>query len=227
MLRILLLCGLSVAAYAPLSGETMVPLDLRFARISLANGRVLKNAALTSINRETGLVYVMEDRKLRAYPSAIFPGFITDEIDARLAEYPTRPTTPRESAPAQETVPATPPAAPAPIGSPEANAAQAAAIEDAVLAKAQQAALRHFRYGSRNGSGYSTMTNGDVDLDPPTTVSGWPHRYRVKGTVYFSFYDSVGETFQNRRRGVEVIVEAPSPRKVKVLEVKTDWSPSR
>ena len=71
------------------------------------------------------------------------------------------------------------------------------------------------------------MTNGEVELDAPETVPGWPNRYRVKGTVYFSFYDSVGETFQNRTRGVEVILEAPRPRSVKVIEVNTDWTPGR
>jgi len=71
------------------------------------------------------------------------------------------------------------------------------------------------------------MTNGEVDLGRPTPIPGWSNRYRVEGTVYFSFYDSVGETFQNRQRGVEVIVEAPNPNDVTVLEVNTDWTPRR
>ncbi len=225
-LPLALLLGCLITPTAP--ADDMVPLDLRFARISLANGRILNNAALTGFNRDSDLIYVMEDRKLKPYPAALFPGFVTEQINVRLAEYPdtsgtvTAPTAP----PAKSTAP---PAKPDrdPIGSPEDNAARDAAIADAVAAKAQTAALRHFRYNQRLGSGYATMTNGDAELDQPTPVRGWPHRYRVEGIVYLSFYDSVGETFQNRRRGVEVIVEAPTPRDVKVLEVNTNWNPSR
>lgn len=226
---VLLVVLLGLGSGSTLHANAMVPLDFRFVRIDLANGRILKNAALTGFNRESELIYVMEDRKLKPYPAALFPGFVRDQIDARLAEYP---DTSDESAAADRkdsTAPSAqkPEATRPPIGSPEANAINQAEIEDAVMRKAETAALRHFRYGSRNGSGYSTMTNGDVDLDMPEAVPGWSNRYRVKGTVYFSLYDSVGETFSNRRRGVEVIVEAKSSRSIKVLEVKTDWTPNR
>lgn len=218
---------LAALTAAPVAADDMVPLDLRFARINLANGRILNDAALTGFNRDSDLIYVMEDRKLKPYPAALFPGFVTDQINVRLAEYPDTSSTAK--VPAAPATKSSTPAKPEgdPIGSPEDNAARDAAIADAVAAKAQTAALRHFRYNQSTGSGYATMTNGEADLDQPTPVRGWPHRYRVEGIVYFSFYDSVGETFQNRRRGIEVIVEAPSPRDVKVLEVNTEWTPSR
>jgi len=219
---------LGISPVAMIQATDMVPLDFRFVRIDLANGRILKNAALTGFNRESELIYVMEDRKLKPYPAALFPGFVRDQIDDRLAEYPdTSGKTESTSAARPEAPPdREPESSRPPIGSPEAHAINQEQIESAVSAKAQTAALRHFRYGSRNGSGYSTMTNGDVDLDPPVGIKGWPHRYRVEGTVYFSLYDSVGETFSNRVRGVEVIVEAKSPRHVKVIEVNTDWTPN-
>ncbi len=211
----------------PVHAVDMVPLDLRFARVNLANGRILENAALTGFNRESELIYVMEDRKLKPYPAALFPGFVRDEIDSRLAEYPdTSDRAAREEGLERDTAEeVNPQSTPQPIGSPEANAATRAAIAEAVSAKAERAALRHFRYSSRNGSGYSTMTNGEVELDEPAAIPGWPDRYRVEGIAYFSIYDSVGESFQNRRRGVEIIVEAKSPRNVKVLDVTTDWTP--
>lgn len=229
-LRICLILLMGTLFASATRAQDMVPLDLRFARINLVNGRILKDAALTGFNRESELIYVMEDRKLKPYPAALFPGFVTDQIEVRLAEYPD--TSEKSRTPSKTVAPPTQasksePPARAPIGSPEDNAAVREAIEDAVAAKAQTAALRHFRYDSRNGSGYTTMTNGDVELGRPTPVKGWTHRYRVEGTVYFSFYDSVGETFQNRRRGIEVIIEAPSPRHVEVLEVNTDWTPKR
>lgn len=225
--RLILAFVLGIAVPSLLRADDMVPLDLRFARISLATGRILENAALTGFNRDSDLIYVMEDRKLKPYPAAIFPGFVIDQIAARLAEYPDTSDEAKPAARPERATAKREKTERAPIGSPEDNAARDAAIEDAVAAKARTAALRHFRYNERTGSGYATMTNGEVDLDPPSQIKGWTHRYRVEGTVYFSFYDSVGETFQNRRRGVEVIVEAPTPRNVKVLEVNTDWTPRR
>lgn len=223
-LALIVLCAALITA--PLAADDMVLLDLRFARINLANGRTLNDAALTGFNRDSDLIYVMEDRQLKPYPAALFPGFVIDQIAVRLAEYPDSSGDPPEPAPTAPAAPSPPPERD-PIGSPADNAARAAAIEDAIATKARTAALRHFRYAPRMGSGYATMTTGDVDLDQPTAVRGWPHRYRVEGTVYLSFYDSVGSTFQNRRRGVEVIVEAPNPREVRVLEVNTDWTPNR
>lgn len=227
-LRLTLGVLLAALITAPLTADDMVLLDLRFARINLANGRILENAALTGFNRDSDLIYVMEDRKLRPYPAALFPGFVTDQIAARVAEYPDTSGTVDNQPEAERAVTPPPPPPPrAPVGSPEDNAARAAAIAAAVTTKAETAALRHFRYNRRTGSGYTTMTNGEVDLGRPTPIPGWSNRYRVEGTVYFSFYDSVGETFQNRQRGVEVIVEAPNPNDVTVLEVNTDWTPRR
>jgi hypothetical protein len=138
-----------------------------------------------------------------------------------LKEYPAQTSS---SQPAPRSHPRGEPSPPSrsdPIGSPERNAADRAAIEAAV------AALRHFRYGPRTGSGYTTTTQSEVELDGPTPIPGWPGRYRVEGIAYYSYYDSVGTTYNNRRRGVEVIVEAKSPSRVKVLEVNTDWTPNR
>ena len=76
------------------------PLNLSYQRINLTNGRVLKDVTLNSINRETGLIYVLDDRRLRPYPLALFPRFVTDRINALAAEHP--PAKPRENSPANE-----------------------------------------------------------------------------------------------------------------------------
>ncbi len=126
---------------------------------------------------------------------------ITDRVSDRLAEYPkaeqktssietsTRPRQDRSEG------------AHSPIGSPERNAADRAAIEAAVTSKTEAAANRHFRYGQRSGSGYTATTSSEVDLDSPVAIPGCPGCYRVKGIAYDSYYDSVGTTFHNRRRG--------------------------
>ncbi|MBT5901033.1 MAG: hypothetical protein HOH58_02875 [Opitutaceae bacterium] len=207
--------------------QDMVPLNLRFERVNLSNGRVLKDAALTSINRGSDLVYVLENRKLKPYPRALFPGFVTARIADQLEEYPAPKSSSERKPSTYARVSPSSQSKSDPIGSPERNAADRAAIEAAVAAKAESAALRHFRYGQRTGSGYTTTTQSEVELGGPQPIPGWPGRYRVEGTAYYSYYESVGTTFNNRRRGVEVIVEAQSPSRVKVLEVNTDWTPNR
>ena len=203
VIRFAILLFLQVGALVG-QAQDMVPLNLRFERVNLSNGRVLKNATLTSINRGSDLVYVLEDRELKPYLRALFPGFVTSRIDNRLKEYPA-PKSSSQSKPrsADRSEPSTPSRS-NPIGSPERNAADRAAIEAAVAAKAESDALRHFRCGPRTGSGYTTTTQSEVELDGPEAIPGWPGRYRV-----------------------EVIVEAKSPSRVKVLEVNIDWTPSR
>ena len=98
---------------------------------------------------------------------------------------------------------------------------------EAVAAKAQQAALNHLRYKIKTGSGYTTVTDADLDLNPPESVAGWPNRYRVTGDGYYSYYESVGGAFHRRARGVEVLLEATSPTRIKVLEINTTWGALR
>lgn len=126
--RIAILLLLLVGARGGNAQDT-VPLNLHFERVNLSNGRVLKDAALTSFNRGSNLVYVLEDRKLKPYPRALFPGFVTARIDDRLKEYPAQTSS---SQPAPRSHPRGEPSPPSrsdPIGSPERNAADRAAIE--------------------------------------------------------------------------------------------------
>lgn len=220
----LLTLSLAVFLSGLLHADALVPLKLSYHRITLSNGRILKDVTLNGFNRESGLIYVYEDRRLKPYPALLFPTFVQDAIARRTAEVPP----PRESEnPSDETeTAATTPAipTPAPIGSPEANAATRAAINQAVLAKAESAALNHLRYRIRIGSGYATVTDAAIELNPPEAVPGWTHRYRVKGDGFYAYYESVGGVFQRRTRALEILLEAPSPEQVKVLSIDTLWS---
>ena len=211
---------------APLHAD-VVPLKLSYARIGLSNGRVLKNATLNSINRESGLVYVLENERLRPYPATLFPGFVTDAIAQRTAEYPKPTTKSPKPARSHERERVEPAPRPAPENSATEAAARQAAIENAVARKAEQAARNHLRFRQDNGSDYTTVTAAELDLDPPEPVPGWTHRYRVRGNGYTNFYESVGGVFRNRVRGIEILLEAPTASRVKVLEVTTSWSEHR
>ncbi len=68
-LRLPLTLAIIAGAALSAAAQSMVPLDLTYARINLTNGRVLKQATLTGINRESDLIYVLEDRKLKPYPA--------------------------------------------------------------------------------------------------------------------------------------------------------------
>ena len=219
----LLTLSLAVILGCPLPADTLVPLQLSYHRITLSNGRILKDVTLNGFNRESGLIYVYEDRHLKPYPALLFPTFVKDAIARRTAEVP--PLRESESSPDEpETAATTPVQNPAPIGSPEANAATRAAIAQAVLAKAESAGLNYLRYRVRIGSGYATVTDAAIELDPPEAVPGWTHRYRVKGDGFYAYYESVGGAFQRRTRALEILLEAPSPDQVKVISIDTLWS---
>jgi hypothetical protein len=219
----LLAISLALIFSAVLEAETLVPLNLSYQRIALANGRILKDVTLNSFNRESGLIYVYEKHRLKPYPAMLFPAFVNETIARRTAEVPA----PRES---ENNAPPPAPIAkgdadsPAPIGSPEAHASERIAITAAVIAKAEKAALNHLRYRQQIGSGYVTVTDAAIDLDPPEAIAGWPNRYRVKGNGFYAYYESVGGAFHRRARGVEVILEAPSPQQIKVISVDTLWT---
>lgn len=206
-----------------LLAENLVPLKLRYSRITLSNGRVLKDVTLNGLNRESDLIYVLEDNRLKPYPAMLFPGFVNKAIERHSAEYPNSPSpTPQRSEPP-------PPAArPAktthPIGSPEAHAVNRRAVHAALSAKAEKAALNHLRYRIRMGSGYTTVTDAAVELETPQTVPGWPNRYRIKGDGFYSYYESVGGAFQRRTRSLEITLEAPTPDSIKVISIDTIWS---
>ena len=219
----LLALSLAVIFSGLLHADALVPLKLSYHRITLSNGRILKDVTLNGFNRDSGLIYVYEDRQLKPYPSLLFPTFVKDAIARRTAEVPP-PREPENSSAETETVATTPLPNPAPIGSPEANAAARAAITKAVLAKAESAALNYLRYRTRIGSGYATVTDAAIELDTPEPVPGWTHRYRVKGDGFYAYYESVGGAFQRRTRALEILLEAASPDQVKVISIDTLWS---
>ncbi|WP_221031359.1 hypothetical protein [Actomonas aquatica] len=219
-----LVCSLAAVLLTASSAlADLVPLNLRYPRLSLANGRVLKDATLRSFNREAGLIYVLEDHQLKPYPVALFPGFVTDRIDARAAEHPE---------PSAKSVPPASPAAPTNASAPQSQsqppdyAAREEALRAAVATKAREAALRHLRYKLKLGSGYTTVTDVDLDLRAPEPVRGWSQRYRVEGDSFYSYYESVGGAFHRRSRGIEILLEAKSPTDIKVLEINTRWGSS-
>jgi hypothetical protein len=211
----LFLCGSLVA-------ENLVPLKLRYHRITLSNGRVLKDVTLNGLNRESNLIYVLEDNRLKPYPSVLFPSFVNEAIERHSAEYPDSPP-PSAPDPTSEKSLAIEPSSPAPIGSPESHAANRRAVNAALTTKAEKAALNHLRYRIRMGSGYVTVTDAAVELAPPQQVPGWPNRFRIKGDGYYSYYESVGGAFQRRARSLEITLEAPSPDSIKIISIDTLW----
>lgn len=212
----LLLCGSLLA-------ENLIPLKLRYHRITLSNGRVLKDVTLNGLNRESGLIYVFEDNQLKPYPNVLFPAFVNAAIERHSAEYPDTPAEPASPS-KPEKAPHAAKSSPPPIGSPESHAANRRAVSAALTAKAEKAALNHLRYRIRMGSGYATVTDASVELESPEPVPGWPDRYRIKGEGYYSYYESVGGAFQRRTRTLEITLEAPTPDAIKIISIDTLWS---
>ncbi len=222
-LRILTLFVLASLS-ASLAAESLVPLQLHYHRITLSNGRVLKDVTLNGLNRDANLIYVLEENRLKPYPAMLFPGFVSNAIERHAAEYPD--SAPRETTPPPpiDRTPSPPRVVSPPLGSPEAYAAERAAIARALTTRAEKAALNYLRYRIRMGSGYATVTDTAVELESPERVPGWPNRYRIKGDGFYTYYESVGGAFQRRARGLEITLEAPSVDAIEVISIDTLWS---
>jgi len=213
--------ALAAASVAIASAADLVPLKIGYERLTLANGRVLKHPLIRSFNREAGLIYVLEERQLKPYPATLFPTFVTEAVQRAAAEHPLPAEKLNDVATvAPETAPARPAVHP---HSPEGIADREAELQAAIVQRAGRAAADHFRYDTHNGSGYSVLTDAGIDLEDIEAVPGWTNQYRVRGRAGYAFYDSVGGTFNTRRRNVEVLVEAKSPDRIRVLDVKTVW----
>lgn len=90
-----------------------------------------------------------------------------------------------------------------------------AAHKAAALRRAQQ----FYRFEFRLGTDAGVVSDLDLDLTTPQSVTGWVGRYRTQGKAYIEIYDSRGRSFQRRTSAFEVITEQkPEDDDIRVVE---------
>jgi hypothetical protein len=206
------------------------PVVAPVGRLTLLDGRVLKNVVIRSFDAPSSKVLVLADGRALLIPITLIPPPYAEALKAATAKpdadlVQSTPVPPPATAPGKTAVPETPasPPAPAPATPPKAAPAVAALPEvDPVeqhMAVASAHVRRYYKYEYRPASSSIAVTDSDIEVDETEPVTGWTNRYRTTGKIYLEVYDSVGGgSFRRRVTRFEVLTEQKPGERIKVID---------
>lgn len=228
---------LAFVAIAAVAVATPHKVELAFETLALKNGKTLPNGTVRSYDPASGNVVVMSGRSIVSLQIELLPDEVAARIaalvpseskdEARAAREERRRTAQEQKK--QNERGAARAAAEAARAKDARQARQHESQEELRQAKISRAAReaaaararRYFTYESKPGSGATVTVRREVEVEEPVPVTGWPDRYRVKGSIGLEYYDSKGRSFNNSIRDFEVIVQGDERGNVKVV----DFSP--
>ena len=222
MKTLLLFLSLALLAHA---APSLTPVG----RITLLNGRILKNVVIRSYDAQSSKVLLLSEGKALLIPITLLPppyaekiqSYTDDTLDLvqttpvpaapETAPAPTPPTVPANSTPAPSA-----PATPAPASPAVAPSADPVKDHEAVAAAHVR---RYYKFVHRSGANSISVTETDLDIDDTEAVTGWTNRYRTTGKVYLEIYDSIGGGSFRRGSGkFEVLTEQKPGERIKVID---------
>lgn len=193
-------------------------------RITLLDGRVLKNVVIRTYDASSSKVLLIADGKAMLIPIGIMPPPYADSVREASAKpsadlVQTTPVPPPSEAvpfpaPATETVIVKPTPAPV-VVTPVATVDPVEAHMNAATAHVR----RYYKFEYRTGSNAISVTDSDIAVEETEPVEGWTNRYRTTGKVYLEVYDSIGNGSFRRTTGkFEVITEQKPGEQIKVID---------
>ncbi len=209
-------------------GPRLLPRET-WPRLELLDGRVLREARASAEDARSvtfahaeGLTQV-DKRLLPEHLAEVFafdPQAAAREARAQAAQRAAASayTRARREAPpprpARAETPAATPAPATPAPPPSVDPRTLEEIERAVQARAR----RYFEAEKRLGSGATLVFGLVSELEEPEPVSGWLHRWEVRGVAAFRIYDSIGRgSFSARTQQFRALVEARPGQRARVL----------
>lgn len=203
------------------------PVVTPVGRLTLLDGRVLKNVVIRSFDAQSSKVLVLSDGRALLIPITLIPPPYAEALKAAAAAKPdadlvqTTPVPPPPTTPAP--APESPSVAPAPAAPKPKPAAPPSVPEvdpvEAHMAVATAHVRRYFKYEYRSGSNSIAVTDSDIEVDETEPVTGWTNRYRTTGKVYLEIYDSIGGgSFRRRTSKFEVLTEQKPGERIKVID---------
>ncbi len=193
-------------------------------RLTLLDGRVLKNVVIRSYDAPSSKVLILSEGKALLIPITLIPPPYAESIREAAAKRsadlvqttpvpaPSAPAAP--SSPSSETVVVKP--SPAPI-----IVTPAATIDpvEAHMNAATAHVRRYYKFEHRTGSNAISVTDSDIAVEETEPVEGWSNRYRTTGKVYLEVYDSVGGgSFRRSTAKFEVLTEQKPGELIKVVD---------
>ena len=193
-------------------------------RLSLTDGRVLKNVVIRTYDASSSKVLILSEGKALLIPLSLIPPPYAESIreaaakpSADLVQTTPVPTSSSPTVPTSrpsETVVAKPTPAPV-IVTPAATIDPVEAHMNAATAHVR----RYYKFEYRTGSNSISVTDSDIAVDETEAVEGWSNRYRTTGKVYLEIYDSVGGgSFRRTTSKFEVLTEQKPGELIKVID---------
>lgn len=193
-------------------------------RITLLNGRVLKNVVIRSYDAQSSKVLLLSEGRALLIPVSLLPPPYAEQARKHTGDTAADlvQTTPVPAAPETDTSsppPAAPaPSTPAPSEPPSTVAVSADPVKDHEAVAAAHV-RRYYKFVHRSGANSSTVTETDLEIDDTEAVTGWTNRYRTTGKVYLEIYDSIGGGSFRRGSGkFEVLTEQKPGERIKVID---------
>jgi hypothetical protein len=211
-------------------------------RITLTNGRVLKQVVIRSYDTPSEKVLLLSEGKALLIPITLLPPVYAEKVKADYARssadlvQTSRVRTPEERAAAladlslaadadnsatAEAIPPTPtpasasPSSPAPDGTFAESTQPFKDHREAAMAYVR----RYFKFRYPTGHNSTTVTDTDFDIEETKAVSGWTNRYNTKGRAYVEIYDSIGGgSFRRGSAKFEIVTEQKPGEEIKVID---------
>lgn len=198
-------------------------------RLTLANGRILKQVVIRSYDAPSDKVLLLSEGKALLVPIGLLPAPYADKVKADTARssadlvQTTPPRTAEERAAARaaqastliEAEPAPVSPAPAPVGTVAESTDPVKDHEAAAIVYVR----RYFKFQYGSGSTAATVTDSDFDIEETKAVTGWTNRYTTKGKAYVEIYDSLGGgSFRRGSSKFEITTEQKPGEKIKVID---------
>jgi hypothetical protein len=209
-------------------------------RITLTNGRILKQVVIRSYDTPSEKVLLLSEGKALLIPITLLPPVFAEKVKADAARstadlvQTSRVRTLEEHAAALaelslaadtdnsttgETTPAPPapssPSSPAPDGTFAESTNPFKDHREAAMAYVR----RYFKFRYPTGHNSTTVTDTDFDIEETKAVTGWTNRYRTVGKAYVEIYDSIGGgSFRRGSAKFEIVTEQKPGEEIKVID---------
>lgn len=197
--------------------------QLKFTRLDLTDGRMLKNVVVKSYDASADKFLLLADGKVTLIPAALVPQPVCDNLKA--------------GAPKSGSTTSSTPKPPVPMGdgtmpkksdqsgqasAPHTTTDNTDAKEATQLERHKQAALAraqtYYGYEYQTGSNAIKITSMNFETDPAEPIPGWPGRYRTTGRAFLQFFDSKGWSYSRATDKFEIVTEQKHREPIKVLD---------
>lgn len=215
----------------------LVDFNFRYPVLELKNGKILKNAVLTTYETSTGRVAARADGGLSSIRIADLPNDVVARINERVPKQTEDEIKAEKQRIADDHIEAKRRASELEkqrleevkanrndkrkldVKKAEAAVVKADATEEDIAKEAKALASYYFEYEADKHAPVGWVFDTKVMLEDPEPVPGWTNRWRVNGKIGTKSLSQTGGSFERRSREFEMLIEAQEKGKPKLIDV--------